>query len=93
MSNKSNKIEVDVQDAVEDFYPGLSGDQIETIAQEIVSNWDYSQIFNAIQDDIKWYADANNIDLKGKDGCLACEEEENNVYVLNPPPSRLFPND
>ena len=86
----SNKIEVNVLEAVQDFYPGISDDDAQLITDEIINNWDYSQIFNAIQDDIKWYADSHDIDLEGKDGV---EVESDNVYVLNPPPSRLFPND
>ena len=84
------KIEVNVLSAVQDFYPGLSIEDAILITQEIASNWDFSEIYNQIQDNIKWYADANDIELEGKDGVT---EEENNVYVLNPPPSRLFPND
>ena len=86
----SYKIEVNVLSAVQDFYPGLSIEDAILITQEITSNWDYSEIYNEIQDNIKWYANSHDIDLKGKDGV---EEESDNVYVLNPPPSRLFPND
>jgi len=86
----SNKIEVNVLEAVQDFYPGISNDDAQLITDEIINNWDYSEIYNAIQDDIKWYADSHDIELEGKDGVT---EESNNVYVLNPPPSRLFPND
>ena len=84
------KISVDVLEAVNDFYPGLSIEDAKQIAESIVDNWDYSNMFNGIADDISWYADSHDIDLEGKDGVT---EEENNVYVLNPPPSRLFPND
>ena len=84
------KIEVNVLSAVQDFYPGLSIEDAILITQEITSNWDYSEIYNGIADDISHYADANDIELEGKDGV---EVESNNVYVLNPPPSRLFPND
>ena len=84
------KIEVNVLSAVQDFYPGLSIEDAILITQEITSNWDYSEIYNEIQDNITWYADSHNIELEGKDGV---EEESNNIHVLNPPPSRLFPND
>ena len=86
----SHKIEVNVLSAVQDFYPGLSIDDAELIASEITSNWDYSEIYNQIQDDILWYVQERDIDITGKDGV---EVESKNVYVLNPPPSRLFPND
>ena len=86
----SNKIEINVLSAVQDFYPGISDDDAQLITDEIINNWDFSEIYNQIQDDIKWYADSHDIDLEGKDGVT---EESDNVYVLNPPPSRLFPND
>ena len=84
------KIEVNVLSAVQDFYPGLSIEDAKQIAESIVDNWDYSNMFNGIADDISWYADSHDIELEGKDGV---EEETNNIHVLNPPPSRLFPND
>ena len=83
----SNKIEIDVLSAVQDFYPGISDDNAQLITDEIINNWDFSEIYNQIQDDIKWYADSHDIDLEGKDGVT---EKSDNVYVLNPPPSRLF---
>jgi len=81
------KISVNVLQAVQDFYPGLSVDDAELIAEEIVRNWDYSEIFNGIADDISHYADANDIELEGKDGVT---EAENNIYVLDSPKSELF---
>ena len=84
------KISVDVLEAVNDFYPGLALDDAKQIAESIVDNWDYSNMFNGIADDISWYADSHDIELEGKDGIT---EEENNIHILNPPPSRLFPND
>ena len=86
----TNKIEIDVLSAVQDFYPGLSIDDAELIASEITLNWDYSEIYNEIQDNIISVVQEHDIDITGKDGVT---EESNNVYVLNPPPSRLFPND
>ena len=86
----TNKIEVNVLSAVQDFYPGISDDDAQLITDEIINNWDFSEIYNQIQDDIKWYADSHDIELEGKDGVT---EEENNIHILNPPPSRLFPND
>ena len=86
----SYKIEVNVLSAVQDFYPGLSIDDATLITQEITSNWDYSEIYNEIQDNIISVVQEHDIDITGKDGV---EIESDNVYVLNPPPSRLFPND
>ena len=86
----SYKIEIDVLSAVQDFYPGLSIEDAILITQEITSNWDYSEIYNEIQDNIISVVQERDIDITGKDGV---EIESDNVYVLNPPPSRLFPND
>ena len=82
------KIEVDVLEAVNDFYPGLALDDAKQIAESIVDNWDYTQMFNGIADDISWYADSHDIDLNGKDGV---EEESDNIYAINQPKSTLFP--
>ena len=81
-------IQVDVLEAVQDFYPGLSIEDATQIADSILDKWDFTQMYNSIADDICWYADAHDIDLEGKDGV---EIPEDNVHVLNPPPSRLFP--
>ena len=82
------KIEVDVLEAVNDFYPGLALDDAKQIAESIVNKWDYTQMFNSISDDISWYADSHDIDLDGKDGY---EIETDNIYVANPPNTPLFP--
>ena len=82
------KIEVDVLEAVGDFYPGLPLDDAKQIAESIVDNWDYTSMFNGIADDISWYADSHDIDLNGKDGV---EEESDNIYAINQPNSSLFP--
>ena len=84
----SYKIEVDVLEAVQDFYPGLPAFQAELIAEKIVDNWDYTNMFNGIADDISWYADSLLIELEGKDGV---EEESDNIYSINQPKSKLFP--
>ena len=84
----SHTIKVNVLDAVQDFYPGLSIKDVESISTKIVRQWDYSSIYNDIAEQIEHDANELGIDLEGKDGV---NEEEANVYVLNPPPSRLFP--
>ena len=84
------KIEVDVLQAVQDFYPGLSLFDASVIAENVARSWDYSQIYDAIQDDIEYYANDYAIDLKGKDGVT---EAEDNIYVLNSPKSVLFEDD
>ena len=100
------KIEVDVLEAVNDFYPGLALDDAKQIAERIVYKWDYTQMYNGISDDISWYADSFDIDLDGKDGIeinipdrfgrdagsIARQRlVNNNIHVLNPPNSPLFP--
>ena len=64
--NFNYDLTVDVISAVEDFYPGLNDNQVQTIASEIVSNFDYSTVYNQIQDDIKWYAEKEQINLIDK---------------------------
>ena len=82
------KIEIDVLQAVRDFYPGLSEDNADLIAREIVHDWDYSEAYNGIIDEIHRTADSYDIELEGKDGV---EIETDNIYVFNPPNSPLFP--
>ena len=87
-------IQVDVLEAVQDFYPGLSLEDATQIAETIVDRWDYTQMFDNIADDITWYADGHGIELEGKDGVEIPDDEEeteDKVLILNPPPSRLFP--
>ena len=84
----SHTITIDVFQAVQDFYPGLSIKDVESISTKIVRQWDYSSIYNDIADQIEHDANELGIELEGKDGV---NEEVNNVYVLNKPPSRLFP--
>ena len=82
------KIEVDVLEAVQDFYPGLSVKDATQIAESIVNKWDYTQMYDSINDDITWYADSFLIDLEGKDGY---EIETDNIYVVHSPKTPLFP--
>ena len=96
------KIEVDVLEAVNDFYPGLSLDDAKQIAESIVDKWDYTQMYDGINDDISWYADSHDIELEGKDGYIEDEPDRfnrdagsiarqrlvnNNIHVLNSPNS------
>ena len=64
--NFNYDLTVDVISAVEDFYPGLNDNQVQTIAAEIVRNFDYSTVYNQIQDDIEWYAEKEQINLIDK---------------------------
>ena len=65
------KIEVDVTSAVRDFYPALSNSEIDLLAKKVFENWDYSEIYNTLLEDIYTYAQFNSIDLEGKDGVEA----------------------
>ena len=67
----TNKIEVDVTSAVRAFYPALSNSEIDLLAKKVFENWDYSEIYNTLLEDIYTYATFNNIDLDGKDGVEA----------------------
>ena len=100
---KDYKIEVDVLEAVQDFYPGLSPEDATKIAERIVYKWDYSQMYDVIAVDIIWYADSFLIDLEGKDGVepdrfnrdagsIARQRlVNNNIHVINAPNSPFFP--
>ena len=65
--NFNYDLTVDVISAVEDFYPGLNDNQVQTIAAEIVRNFDYSTVYNQIQNDIEYYAQEEVINLIDKD--------------------------
>ena len=62
---------VDVKQSVKDFYPGLTSEQVEFLSKTIVDNWDYSDIYTTMLEDIQSYATFNKIDLEGKDGVEA----------------------
>ena len=64
----SHNIKVNVKSAVEDFYPGLTHEQTMLMAETITKQWDYSTIYDTIQDEIESIADKNGINLEGKDG-------------------------
>ena len=64
--NFNYDLTIDVISAVEDFYPGLNDNQVQTIAAEIVRNFDYSTVYNQIQDDAEWYAQEEGINLVDK---------------------------
>ena len=75
----THKITVDVTSAVKDFYPGLSTEQVNYMAEIIANRFDYSQIYDNIQEDIEEIAYRKGIELEGKDGVT----EVNNVPQLN----------
>ena len=65
--NFDYNLNVDVLSAVEDFYPGLNDNQVQTIASEIVRNFDYSFVYTQIQEEVEWYAQEEAINLIDKD--------------------------
>ncbi len=82
------KIELDVNDAVDNLYPALSESQRDLLAEKIHELWDYSAMMSEFIDVLHEVADTSDIDLEGKDGY---EIETDNIYVLNPPNTPFFP--
>ena len=71
----AHKITVDVTRAVQDFYPGLSMEQIDYMAEIIANRFDYSQIYDNIQEEIEAIASRKGISLEGKDGVEEVEDK------------------
>ena len=69
----THNLTVDVKHSVQDFYPGLTSEQVEFLSKTIVDNWDYSHIYTTMLEDLQGYATFNNIDLEGKDGVESSE--------------------
>ncbi len=63
----SHKIKVDVKSSIEDFYPGLTVEQVNYMADIIHTRFDYSSIYDAIHDEIVEIAYRKGIDLEDKD--------------------------
>ena len=63
----SHKIKVDVKSAIEDFYPGLTVEQVNYMADIIHARFDYSSIYDTIHDEITEIAYKKGIDLTDKD--------------------------
>ena len=64
----THKITVNVTSAVKDFYPGLSPEQVNYMAEIIANRFDYSDIYDNIQEEIESIAYRKGIELDGKDG-------------------------
>ena len=69
----THNLTVDVKQSVEDFYPGLTSEQVEFLSKTIIDNWDYSDIYTTMLEDLQGYATFNNINLEGKDGVESSE--------------------
>ena len=63
----AHKIKVDVKSAIEDFYPGLTVEQVNYMADIIHTRFDYSSIYDTIHDEITEIAYRKGIDLEDKD--------------------------
>ena len=82
------KIELDVNDAVDNLYPALAKSDRDLLAEKIHELWDYSAIMSEFIDVLHEVADTSDIDLEGKDGY---EIETNNIYVVHSPKTPFFP--
>ena len=82
------KIELDVNDAVDNLYPALSKSDRDLLAKKIHESWDYSSMMSELIDGLHEIADTCDIDLEGKDGY---EIETDNIYVVHSPKTPLFP--
>ena len=73
---------VDLTEAIEDIYPGLSIQEIEIIAKDIHDSWDYSSIYDEVVEQIDVVANNHSIALEGKDGIQTQQEytPENDPY-------------
>ena len=81
-------IRLDVLDLVGHYYPALTINERQVIAEEIVNNFDYSFFCDDIHHDIEEVASNKGIELKDKDEPI--EQEYNPLYVINSPKSSLF---
>tara|TARA_B100000287_G_scaffold392801_1_gene405497 strand:+ start:426 stop:704 length:279 start_codon:yes stop_codon:yes gene_type:complete len=81
-------VSLDVLDLVGHYYPALTINERQEIAEEIVNNFDYSFFCDDIHTDIVEVANNKGIDLTDKDEPI--EQEYTPLYVVNSPKSPLF---
>ena len=81
-------ISLDVLDLVGHYYPALTINERQVIAEEIVNNFDYSFFCDDIHHDIEEVASNKGIDLTDKEEPI--EQEYTPLYVINSPKSSLF---
>ena len=62
------QLEIDLSQAIRNFYPGLTDEEISIIAYQIYLNWDYSDIYEKIRTEISVVSDETGISLANKDG-------------------------
>ena len=82
-------ISINCLDLVGHYYPALTINERQAIAEEIVNNFDYSFFCDDIHHDIEEVASNKGIELKDKDEPI--EQEYTPLYVINSPKSPLFP--
>ena len=81
-------ISLDVLDLVGHYYPALTINERQVIAEEIVNNFDYSFFCDDIHHDIEEVANNKGLDLTDKE--VPIEQEYTPLYVINSPKSPLF---
>ena len=62
------QLEIDISQAVRNFYPGLTDEEISIIASQIYLNWDYSDIYEKMRTEISIVSDDTGISLANKNG-------------------------
>ena len=65
--NFDYNLSIDVLWLVKQMYPGLDDNEVQTIAYEIVSNYDYSLLADELHLDLQDSAEKLNINLEDKD--------------------------
>ena len=65
--NFDYNLSIDVLWLVKQMYPGLDDNEVQTIAYEIVSNYDYSLLADELHLDLQDAAEKLNISLEDKD--------------------------
>ena len=65
--NFDYNLSIDVLWLVKEMYPGLDDNEVQTIAYEIVSNYDHSLLADELHLDLQDSAEKLNISLKDKD--------------------------
>ena len=65
--NFDYNLSIDVLWLVKEMYPGLDDNEVQTIAYEIVSNYDYSLLADELHLDLQDSAEKLNINLEDKD--------------------------
>ena len=68
MTKDNFQLEIDLSQAIRNFYPGLTDEEISVIASQIYLNWDYSDIYEKIRTEISVVSDETGISLANKDG-------------------------